>query len=489
MSLHVDNSKGYPNHRRMCWDEENRMILSADEEQMAGYVYDAGGMRTQKASGTVVYSTVNGYPNSFATVSAFTLYPSELITVSSGMYTKHYYNGSSRIASRIGGGFNRHNDLNNYRPLTDHVRLQNGNDYTNKAQQFRDRWSHNASCAGLDQNLEYAYSLELNPLFANPQPDGARYFYHSDHLGSSAYITTENGYATQFLAYMPFGETLSEQQNSTSYYSPFKFSAKEKDPEMRSIREDHWKTTWTEQTGYSYFGARYYSPELSVWLGIDPLADKAPGWTPYRYGFNNPTRFIDPTGMIETDPDGDPEKKLDITPKCPSPQQPAPSPIEVPKVDGQLTPIYKKPGEELSELNTGLGALGTVFGASELYLKANSRSNFNYTRFNGSNSSIRAGQLSNTFATLGKFTFVGSSIIDLSLGALGYQSFSKSFLNIGVGGAAMALGGIPGLTLGLGYTLLDQTGILAGPSTRISLPPTLMALPDATYLSPTFSLK
>lgn len=53
----------------------------------------------------------------------------------------------------------------------------------------------------------------------------------------------------------------------------------------------------------------------------------------------------------------------------------------------------------------------------------------------------------------------------------------------------MALGGIPGLTLGLGYTLLDQTGVLAGPSTRISLPPTLMALPDATYLSPTFNLR
>ncbi len=284
MSLHVDKSKGYPNHRRMCWDEENRMLLSADEEQMAGYVYDAGGMRTHKASGTVVYSTVNGYPNSFATVSAFTLYPSELITVSSGMYTKHYYNGSSRIASRIGGGFNQHNDLNNYSPALDHVQLQNGNDYTNKAQQLRNVWSRNASCAGLDQNLEYAYSLELNPLFANSQPDGARYFYHSDHLGSSGYITTENGYATQFLAYMPFGETLSEQQNSTSYYSPFTFSAKEKDIE----------------TGYSYFGARYYSPELSVWLGVDPLSDEYPSWSPYNYCLNNPVILVDLDGRRPT---------------------------------------------------------------------------------------------------------------------------------------------------------------------------------------------
>ncbi|MBX7162186.1 MAG: hypothetical protein K1X49_00725 [Saprospiraceae bacterium] len=25
------------------------------------------------------------------------------------------------------------------------------------------------------------------------------------------------------------------------------------------------------------FGARYYDPRLSVWFGVDPLAEKAPG--------------------------------------------------------------------------------------------------------------------------------------------------------------------------------------------------------------------
>jgi uncharacterized protein RhaS with RHS repeats len=44
-----------------------------------------------------------------------------------------------------------------------------------------------------------------------------------------------------------------------------------------------------------------------VWLSVDPLADAAPGWTPYRYGLNNPINFTDPTGMLEsthTDEDG-----------------------------------------------------------------------------------------------------------------------------------------------------------------------------------------
>lgn len=30
------------------------------------------------------------------------------------------------------------------------------------------------------------------------------------------------------------------------------------------------------------------------------MAEQAPNWTPYRYGFNNPIMFIDPTGLFET---------------------------------------------------------------------------------------------------------------------------------------------------------------------------------------------
>ena len=38
-----------------------------------------------------------------------------------------------------------------------------------------------------------------------------------------------------------------------------------------------------------------------MWLSVDPLAEKAPNWTPYRYGFNNPIRYTDPAGMFEND--------------------------------------------------------------------------------------------------------------------------------------------------------------------------------------------
>ena len=60
----------------------------------------------------------------------------------------------------------------------------------------------------------------------------------------------------------------------------FTFSAKERDSE----------------TGLSYFGSRYYSSDLSVWLSVDPQSDKYPSLSPYTYCANNPVKLVDPNG-------------------------------------------------------------------------------------------------------------------------------------------------------------------------------------------------
>ena len=110
------------------------------------------------------------------------------------------------------------------------------------------------------------------------------YFYHSDHLGSSSWITDAGGDVNQYLQYLPlrqaqsiaFGESF-VSQTSTSWQSRYTFSGKEKD----------------EETGYRYFGARYYDSDLSVWLSVVPiaigtLAGKYPSMSAYMYCAGNP---------------------------------------------------------------------------------------------------------------------------------------------------------------------------------------------------------
>ncbi len=71
-----------------------------------------------------------------------------------------------------------------------------------------------------------------------------------------------------------------QNHNKNSLNSQYKFNGKEYDAE----------------TGYYYYGARYYNPRVSLWLNVDPLAEKYPSWSPYNYTFNNPIIFTDPDG-------------------------------------------------------------------------------------------------------------------------------------------------------------------------------------------------
>lgn len=52
-----------------------------------------------------------------------------------------------------------------------------------------------------------------------------------------------------------------------------------------------------EETGYGYFGARYMDHELmTMWLSVDPMADKYPSISPYAYCVWNPAKLVDPDG-------------------------------------------------------------------------------------------------------------------------------------------------------------------------------------------------
>ncbi|CAA7195188.1 RHS repeat domain-containing protein [Chryseobacterium potabilaquae] len=48
---------------------------------------------------------------------------------------------------------------------------------------------------------------------------------------------------------------------------------------------------------------RHYMPDIGHFGVMDPLTEVIPGWTPYRYAFNNPVYFRDPNGLFEKGPE------------------------------------------------------------------------------------------------------------------------------------------------------------------------------------------
>ena len=110
--------------------------------------------------------------------------------------------------------------------------------------------------------------------------DDMPFYYHSDHLGSAAWITGAAGSLVQYIMHAPYGEQLL-YQHASWYDERFTFTGKERDTE----------------TGYTHYDARYLLPALSFWGSVDPLVDKYIYNSGYVYCGGYPIKFVDPNGM------------------------------------------------------------------------------------------------------------------------------------------------------------------------------------------------
>ena len=291
----------YGCEHRLCQSNEvsNRMHAAVDEKYSSYYVYDHSGERRVKLTGTNDLLDVNAdYMYTASVLKEPTIYPSAYMVMSNKGYTKHYYAGAERVAARIGGG-------GLYVTEQDHrLSDKSGRVFKQSLEQINERLLENndIDCIanGLFSTDKLAIEMnevperlqaeliieydEFRPIIDDAQnihhnePDV--YFYHSDHLGSASWITDNSGLAVQHLQYLPYGERYVDQR-AAGYNERFTFTGKERD----------------EETGYGYFGARYMDHELmTMWLSVDPMADKYPSLSPYNYCAWNPVKLVDPDG-------------------------------------------------------------------------------------------------------------------------------------------------------------------------------------------------
>jgi len=240
------------------WDEENRLKHVYDEEYtLSSYLYDAGGERTLKLWDGYQYMMINGQQQiGFFDITDYTLYTSPYMVLTPEQYTKHYYAESDRIVSKIGGGMQ-----NNIYPIGDQIygfNLQNHGDYLTKADDLANMMYDDYNQLNVSADLNANFDYWLNDAINQDEYEEMIFFYHKDHLGSSTQISDIDANIIQHIEYLPYGETFFERR---SYWNtPYKFNAKELDTE----------------TGMYYYGARYYTPEVSIWLSVDPLAGEYP---------------------------------------------------------------------------------------------------------------------------------------------------------------------------------------------------------------------
>ena len=343
--------------REMYWDEDNRLMVLSDNGKTSRYTYNASGERIMKSYGTMEGVYINGAPQGitltdvdfrlhqdkmsklfcawfalkFHETDNFTLYPASIISINKNRFTKHYFIGDKRVASRIGTGM-----FNNVYGRNGSYVTAGQQDYAermNQIQTQKEAYYKKVGVApgvptekgayGDPENTGVGYNAVLTELGNHDVPQGwiqtphpnttpgtnpgapvswndpsnpddpqagygyipndttkeETFFYHSDHLGSTSYITDDKANITQYDAYLPYGELLVDE-HSSSEDLPYKFNGKQID----------------EETGLYYYGARYLNPITSLWYGVDPLAEKYVATGGYVYTLDNPVRLIDLNG-------------------------------------------------------------------------------------------------------------------------------------------------------------------------------------------------
>jgi RHS repeat-associated protein len=112
-------------------------------------------------------------------------------------------------------------------------------------------------------------------------------YQYDNHLGSACLELDDSANIISYEEYYPFGTTSyrSGKSQSEVKLKRYRYCGKERD----------------EETGFYYYGARYYAAWIGRFISIDPLAEKFPQLTPYNYAGNKCITHKDLEGLQSTD--------------------------------------------------------------------------------------------------------------------------------------------------------------------------------------------
>jgi RHS repeat-associated protein len=272
------------------------------------------------------------------------------------------------------------------------------------------------------------------------------------------------------IKYLPFGEVFIEERNN-SWNTPYLFNSKELD----------------EETGLYYYGARYYNPRESIWLSVDPLFEKT--MTPYQYTYQNPLKFIDPTGMKGEDIIIRGKDNHTRTIKAPGEDQTVNLPVNLDNnknvdlgLSGEIDPGRFVVGYTVNagiEGSLGLGVSGNVNLIVSQFTDP-TYAGYNYV-YAGAEQGGSAGAQLSISANVGVDVFVGYNTDDEKINPKEFakDSYTVNFSAdikavVGGGGSSSVFSGTPkftdkgwkGISLGLNVGVGESTNLVSAGASR-----------------------
>ena len=188
---------------------------------------------------------------------------------------------------------------------------------------FARRWNQNTASVHISTGQARVGSVRLTRTQQGTQRYA--YLYHSELPNGSVTAVTRptgvhefEGELIERLEYKPYGEPIqrpreigpiaghnSRKSDNLADIGGEGVTATDRSADRRLPFYAYSGKEYDLETGYLYFGARYYDPSLGIWISADPVVDALGTKAAYTYARHNPISYLDINGEYAIEKTGD----------------------------------------------------------------------------------------------------------------------------------------------------------------------------------------